>query len=79
MSTYEADAENLLITDEQTTFLPASKSEKPTALPRFQISILLLLLLAEPITSQCILPFINEVEFLLLMQGIKLIEHIADK
>ncbi|OBZ72619.1 Protein ZINC INDUCED FACILITATOR-LIKE 1 [Grifola frondosa] len=32
----------------------------PTPLPKLQISILLLLQLAEPITSQCIYPFINQ-------------------
>ncbi|KIM71098.1 hypothetical protein PILCRDRAFT_17383 [Piloderma croceum F 1598] len=59
MSTCEVDAENTIIADEQTALLTRTV-EKPTPLPRLQISIVLLLLLAEPITSQCIIPFINQ-------------------
>ncbi|TFK50149.1 MFS general substrate transporter [Heliocybe sulcata] len=36
------------------------RRRKATPLPKVQIGILLLMQLAEPITSQCILPFINE-------------------
>ncbi|KAI0350597.1 MFS general substrate transporter [Trametes cingulata] len=36
------------------------KSRKPTPLPKGQIAILMLLSLAEPITSICIFPFINQ-------------------
>lgn len=51
------------VADEHTALLLAiDKVEKPTTpLPKLQIAILLLLLLAEPMTSQCILPFINQV------------------
>jgi hypothetical protein len=61
MSVCEVNTENYAIADEQTALLPTKDVEKPTPLPRLQISILLLMQLAEPITSQCILPFINEV------------------
>ena len=61
MSACEVDAENTIIADEQTALLPTRTVEKPTPLPRLQISIVLLLLFAEPITSQCIIPFINQV------------------
>ena len=50
--------------DEETALLasPERKALKtPTPLPRLQIFILLLMQLAEPITSQCIYPFINQV------------------
>jgi hypothetical protein len=47
--------------------LPASeKREKvPTPLPKLQLGILLFFQMAEPITSQCIYPFINQVRFIL--------------
>lgn len=57
--------------DEQTALLSggkrAPKAAPPpiTPLPRLQIGILLLLQLAEPITSQCIYPFINQVSCVL--------------
>ena len=38
-----------------------SEKRKPTPLPKVQIGILMLLNLAEPITSHCIFPFINQV------------------
>ena len=50
--------------DEETALLasPERKALKtPTPLPCLQIFILLLMQLAEPITSQCIYPFINQV------------------
>ena len=47
--------------DETTALLPAKEPKPVTPLPRLQIGILLLLQLAEPITSQCIYPFINQV------------------
>ena len=56
MSVSPTDLEITLV-DEQTALLPAKDVEKLTPLPKLQISILLLLLLAEPMTSQCILPF----------------------
>ncbi|KAH9902985.1 MFS general substrate transporter [Cubamyces lactineus] len=49
--------------DEETALLasPERKPVKaPTPLPKLQIFILLLMQLAEPITSQCIYPFINQ-------------------
>ncbi|KAI0351304.1 MFS general substrate transporter [Trametes cingulata] len=36
------------------------KGKKPTPLPKGQITVLMLLALAEPITSHCIYPFINQ-------------------
>lgn len=49
--------------DEQTPLLPSSgeKKERITPLPKVQLGVLMLLQLAEPITSQCIYPFINQV------------------
>ncbi|RDX43402.1 MFS general substrate transporter [Lentinus brumalis] len=38
----------------------AKEKRKPTPLPKLQIGILMLLHLAEPITSNCIFPFINQ-------------------
>lgn len=53
--------------DEETALLasPGGKGKlvKPTPLPRLQIFILLLMQLAEPITSNCIFPFINQVRY----------------
>ncbi|PCH42368.1 MFS general substrate transporter [Wolfiporia cocos MD-104 SS10] len=48
--------------DEETALLSGAKGEpkRITPLPYLQIYILLLLQLAEPITSQCIYPFINQ-------------------
>ncbi|KAI0635883.1 MFS general substrate transporter [Trametes polyzona] len=50
--------------DEETALLAESPERKPvktpTPLPKLQIFILLLMQLAEPITSQCIYPFINQ-------------------
>lgn len=59
MSENTADLTNEIV-DEHSTLL-AQDRKKPTPLPKLQISVLLLLQLAEPITSQCILPFISEV------------------
>ena len=54
--------------DEETPLLfsaedPTEESDKVTItpLPKLQIGILLLVLLAEPICSQCIYPFVNQV------------------
>lgn len=55
--------------DEETALLasPERKVLKaPTPLPRLQIFILLLMQLAEPITSNCIYPFINQVSLLII-------------
>lgn len=47
--------------DERTALLENVKAEKkPTPLPKLQMYNLMLLQLAEPITSQCITPFINQ-------------------
>lgn len=37
------------------------KPKEPTPLPKLQLGVLLFFQLAEPITSQCIYPFINQV------------------
>ncbi|TFY69228.1 hypothetical protein EVG20_g3234 [Dentipellis fragilis] len=60
MSTTEHDGR-----DEETPLLRPSNpdgktTKKRTPLPKGQMAILLLLQLAEPITSQCIMPFINQ-------------------
>lgn len=51
------------LVDDTQPLLPAkgNKETKITPLPKLQITILLLSQLAEPITSQCIYPFINQV------------------
>lgn len=41
------------------------KRRQRTPLPKLQIAVLLFFQLAEPITSQCIYPFINQVRLLL--------------
>ncbi|KAF8875925.1 major facilitator superfamily domain-containing protein [Infundibulicybe gibba] len=47
--------------DEETALLAhAKKQHKPTSLPKVQIGIVLLLQLCEPITSQSIYPYINQ-------------------
>ena len=55
--------------DEETALLASPErkvSKAPTPLPRLQIFILLLMQLAEPITSNCIYPFINQVSLLVM-------------
>lgn len=49
--------------DERTALLDARQQghKKPIPLPKLQISILLLALLVEPIASQSIYPYINQV------------------
>lgn len=51
--------------DERSPLIPGEQisAQKPTPLPWLQLTILLFLQLAEPITSHCILPFINQVRF----------------
>ncbi|KAI0359917.1 MFS general substrate transporter [Trametes cingulata] len=49
--------------DEETALLPSPERKTlkaPTPLPKLQIFVLLLMQLAEPITAQCIYPFINQ-------------------
>lgn len=59
------------LNDETTEWLlPADRKKDdarktPTPLPKLQIAVLLFFQLAEPITSQCIYPFINQVRSLL--------------
>lgn len=50
--------------NEQTTLL--RKFRRPTPLPRLQITVAILLQLCEPITSQSIYPYINQVGLKLL-------------
>lgn len=52
--------------DEETALLPDNVKSKrlPTPLPKFQISIVLLLQICEPLTSQSIYPYINQVSTL---------------
>jgi hypothetical protein len=49
--------------DEETPLLSSGLRPQPTPLPMGQILLLLLAQLTEPITSQSILPYINEVRF----------------
>lgn len=56
-ATEEVNERTALLADEN----GAKKQRKPTPLPKFQLLNLLLLQLAEPITSQCIYPFLNQV------------------
>lgn len=51
--------------DASECFLPSEdvKKKTPTPLPKLQLGTLLFFQLAEPITSQCIYPFINQVSF----------------
>lgn len=46
---------------EETPLLSKQKGREPTPLPKLQLSILMGLQFAEPMTSQCIYPFINQV------------------
>lgn len=47
--------------DEETPLLPEQQQKKPTPLPWAQFSIILVLQLAEPLTSQVIYPFAPQV------------------
>jgi hypothetical protein len=49
--------------DEETPLLPGHAKKLPTPLPWFQFSIVLVLQLAEPLTSQVIYPFSPQVFF----------------
>lgn len=49
--------------DEETPLLPGHAKKLPTPLPWFQFSIVLVLQLAEPLTSQVIYPFSPQVIF----------------
>ena len=50
--------------DEETPLLKKSDEVKKTPLPKLQIGIVLLLQVAEPVCSQSIYPYINEVRAL---------------
>ena len=54
--TTETEETRPLLDEEEGT-----RPRKPTPLPMGQIAILMVLQLAEPITSHCIYPFINQV------------------
>ena len=53
--------------DENTPLLPSKQGRSRTPLPWLQISIMLLLQMCEPICSQSIYPYINEVCVLCLL------------
>ena len=46
---------------QQSLLSPTDKKKVVTPLPKLQLGVLLFFQLAEPITSQCIYPFINQV------------------
>jgi len=53
-----------MIASETTPLVPAGASKKPkTPLPKVQISILMMLHIADPIASMSIFPYINQVCF----------------
>jgi hypothetical protein len=67
MTTADAD----ICSDDQALLLPGdsgSETKRPTPLPKLQISVLVLSALLEPIASQCIYPFINQVRMTLHVQ-----------
>lgn len=53
--------ERLLADDKQDRGQEREPRRRPTPLPKLQIAVLLFFQLAEPITSQCIYPFVNQV------------------
>lgn len=55
--------------DEETPLLPEQQKKKPTPLPWAQFSIILVLQLAEPLTSQVIYPFAPQVCTYLFLQN----------
>ena len=57
MATSPEDETRPLLSEDEGSGRP----RKPTPLPMGQIAILVVLQLAEPITSHCIYPFINQV------------------
>ena len=63
MTTSRIDEETPLLPPAEgpVAITPGGSDEVTTPLPRLQIGILLLILLTEPICSQCIYPFINQV------------------
>ncbi|KAH7910512.1 major facilitator superfamily domain-containing protein [Hygrophoropsis aurantiaca] len=56
----DPQALNLATIGEETPLLPQPTKKGKTPLPKAQLSILLLASLSEPISSQCIYPFINQ-------------------
>lgn len=63
MAGFEAPDESneWLLTDDDSNSKAHRERKQPTPLPKLQIGVLLFYHLAEPITSQCIYPFINQV------------------
>ncbi|KAH7923425.1 MFS general substrate transporter [Leucogyrophana mollusca] len=57
---YHSESEPLC--DEETVLLPSTPkhAKRPTPLPKAQISILMMVQFIEPVSSQCIYPFINQ-------------------
>lgn len=60
---YAGDEEYALLSPSSVddAWVDQDEPKGPTPLPIFQVTILLVLQLAEPITATCIYPFINEV------------------
>ncbi|KAJ7895065.1 major facilitator superfamily transporter [Mycena leptocephala] len=46
--------------NETTTLLPSPQAKKPTPLPKLQLAIIMLIQICEPLTSQSIYPYINQ-------------------
>lgn len=67
MSSSVAPSDSDTVVNERTALLDAGHQgqKKATPLPKFQIAILLLALLVEPIASQSIYPYINQVSIFL--------------
>jgi hypothetical protein len=63
MSSSVAPSDTDIVVNERTALLDAGQQgqKKATPLPKLQIAILLLALLVEPIASQSIYPYINQV------------------
>lgn len=60
----EVEVNEWLLADDDSTSEKRRQQQRPqqvTPLPKLQIAVLLFFQLAEPITSQCIYPFINQV------------------
>ena len=60
-SIFDDPATQCSLAEDPVAITPGGSDEVTTPLPRLQIGILLLILLTEPICSQCIYPFINQV------------------
>lgn len=60
------DAHDNDIPNERTRLLDEPPKKAPTPLPKVQLGIILLLQICEPITSQSIYPYINQVHYYVL-------------